>query len=256
MQAVKKVKNFPFLMGQGVWMGSDNLGMEDTIGEALKNGTLTVGFIGLAECLKAITGKHHGESEDAQKLGLEIIKFMRDRLDRESAEKKLNYTLIATPAEGLAGRFVTIDRSIFGKLEGVTDREYYTNSFHIPVYHKVSIADKIRIEAPYHALTNAGHITFVELDGDAVKNQEAFMQIIRHMKECGIGYGSINHPVDRDPVCGYIGVIGDTCPSCGRDTNGGSSPVERIRRITGYLGGFERFNSAKQVEVSDRVWHN
>ncbi|MCL2406682.1 MAG: anaerobic ribonucleoside triphosphate reductase [Defluviitaleaceae bacterium] len=257
MQASKKVKNFPFLMGQGVWIDSDGLKNEDTIGEALKHGTLTVGFIGLAECLKAIMGKHHGEDAAAQKLGLEIIKFMRDRLDREAEEKRLNYTLIATPAEGLAGRFVKMDRALFGEIEGITDRDYYTNSFHIPVYHKVTIADKIKLEAPYHALTNAGHITYVELDGDAVKNQEAYIAIIRLMKESGVGYGSINHPVDRDPICGFIGVIGDICPGCGRDTNADANmPIERIRRITGYLGGsLERFNNAKLKEVEERIYH-
>ncbi|MCL2703268.1 MAG: anaerobic ribonucleoside triphosphate reductase [Defluviitaleaceae bacterium] len=256
MQATKKVKNFPFLMGQGVWLDSDNLSAEDKISEVLRHGTLTVGFIGLAECLKSLTGHHHGETAEAQSLGIEIITFMRERLDREAQVKKLNYTLIATPAEGLAGRFVVLDRRLFGEIPGITDRDYYTNSFHIPVYHHISIADKIRLEAPYHALTNAGHITFVELDGDAVKNPEAFMRIIRHMKECGIGYGSINHPVDRDPCCGYIGVIGDNCPSCGRSAHDEESPVERIRRVTGYLGGsLERFNNAKLKEVNDRVKH-
>jgi len=256
LQAAKKVKNFPFLMGQGVWLGSDGLSSEDSVGEALKNGTLSVGFIGLAECLKALTGRHHGEGEDVQKLGLEIIAFMRNHLDRVSQAKKMNYTLIATPAEGLAGRFVGLDRKLFGSIPGITDRDYYTNSFHIPVYFKITIAEKIRLEAPYHALTNAGHITYVELDGDAVKNIEAFMQIIRHMKESGVGYGSINHPVDRDPCCGYIGVIDDKCPSCGRDANDINNPVERIRRITGYLGGsLERFCNAKLTEVNDRLRH-
>jgi len=228
--------------------------MEDEIGEVLKHGTMTVGFIGLAECLKAMTGKHHGESEESQKLGVEIIEFMRKRLDHESEKRGLNFTLIATPGEGLSGRFVTIDKGIYGEIPGVTDRGYYTNSFHVPVHYAISAADKIRLEAPYHALTNAGHITYVELDGDTVKNVDAFEKIIRYMKECGIGYGSINHPVDRDPSCGYTGIIGDSCPKCGRVEK--EIKFERIRRITGYLvGSLERFNNAKRKEVMDRVKH-
>ena len=253
--ARKKVKNFPFLMGQGIWMDSDKLDMEDEIGEVLKHGTMTVGFIGLAECLKALTGKHHGESEESQALGLDIISFMRKRLDAEAEKTRMNYTLIATPAEGLSGRFVQMDKSLFGSIEGVTDRDYYTNSFHVPVHYKLSAADKIRIEAPYHAMTNAGHITYVELDGAAVKNVDAFEKIIRYMKECGVGYGSINHPVDRDPVCGYTGIIGDSCPQCGRTEE--EIKFVRIRRITGYLvGTLERFNNAKLKEVLDRVKHS
>ncbi len=254
IQAEKKVKNFPFLMGQGVWMDSDKLGWEDEVGEVLKHGTLTIGFIGLAECLKALTGKHHGESEQSQNLGLEIIGYMRKRMDEASQKYSMNFSLIATPAEGTCGRFIKYDKKLFGVIEGVTDKEYYTNSFHVPVYHKINAIDKIRIEAPYHEMTNAGHITYVEVDGDPLNNLDAFEKIIRAMKESGIGYGSINHPVDRDPVCGYTGVIGDTCPSCGRDE--GARSFERIRRITGYLvGTLERFNDAKQAEVRDRVKH-
>lgn len=254
IQARKKVKNFPFLMGQGIWIDSDKLDWEDEIREVLKHGTLTTGFIGLAECLKALTGKHHGECEEAQKLGLKIIGHMRKRMDEASKKYNMNFTLIATPAEGLSGRFVRIDREMFGEIEGVTDREYYTNSFHVPVYHEIGIFDKIKIEAPYHELTNAGHITYVEVDGDPTQNLEAFEKIIRAMKEAGIGYGSINHPVDRDPVCGYTGIIGNTCPSCGREE--GDVKFERIRRITGYLvGTLERFNDAKRAEERDRVKH-
>jgi len=254
IQARKKVKNFPFLMGQGVWIDSDKLGWEDEVREVLKHGTLTTGFIGLAECLKALTGKHHGESEEAQKLGLEIIGHMRKRMDEASKKYTMNFTLIATPAEGLSGRFVKMDREIFGSIEGVTDREYYTNSFHVPVYYEISAFDKIRIEAPYHELTNAGHITYVEVNGDPTQNLKAFEKIIRAMKEAGIGYGSINHPVDRDPVCGFTGIIGNTCPSCGREE--GDVKFERIRRITGYLvGSVERFNDAKRAEERDRVKH-
>ncbi len=254
IQAEKRVKNFPFLMGQGVWLDSDKLDWEDEVREVLKHGTLTIGFIGLAECLKALTGKHHGESEQSQNLGLEIIGYMRKRMDEAGQKYKMNFSVIATPAEGTCGRFIKYDKKIFGVIEGVTDKEYYTNSFHVPVYHKVNAIDKIRIEAPYHELTNAGHITYVEVDGDPLNNLEAFEKIIRAMKESGIGYGSINHPVDRDPVCGYTGIIGDTCPSCGREEE--DRKFERIRRITGYLvGTLERFNDAKQAEVRDRVKH-
>ncbi len=254
IQAKKRVKNFPFLMGQGVWLDSDKLDWDDEVGEVLKHGTLTVGFIGLAECLKALLGKHHGESEQAQNLGLEIIGYMRKRMDEASQKFKMNFSLIATPAEGTSGRFIKYDKKLFGIVEGITDREYYTNSFHVPVYHKINAIDKIKIEAPYHEMTNAGHITYVEVDGDPLNNLDAFEKIIRAMKESGIGYGSINHPVDRDPVCGYTGIIGDTCPSCGREE--GNRSFERIRRITGYLvGTLERFNDAKQAEVRDRVKH-
>lgn len=231
IQASKKVKNYPFLMGQGVWLDSDKLHPNDSVAEVLKHGTLTVGFIGLAECLKALIGVHHGESREAQSLGLEIIGFMRKRMDETTKRTGFNYTLIATPAEGLSGRFVRIDRERFGKIEGVTDREYYTNSFHIPVYYPISAFDKIRLEAPYHALTNAGHITYVELDGDPCKNLEAFEQVVRCMKESGVGYGSINHPVDRDPVCGYTGIIDNECPHCHRKEIETDSGSERIRRI-------------------------
>lgn len=231
IQASKKVKNYPFLMGQGVWLDSDKLHPNDSVAEVLKHGTLTVGFIGLAECLKALIGAHHGESREAQSLGLEIIGFMRKRMDETTKRTGFNYTLIATPAEGLSGRFVRIDRERFGKIEGVTDREYYTNSFHIPVYYPISAFDKIRLEAPYHALTNAGHITYVELDGDPCKNLEAFEQVVRCMKESGVGYGSINHPVDRDPVCGYTGIIENECPHCHRKEIETDSGSERVRRI-------------------------
>ena len=254
IQCRKKVKNFPFLMGQGVWIDSDKLGWDDEVREVLKHGTLTVGFIGLAEALKALTGKHHGESKESQKLGLEIIGYMRDKMDKKAEKYQLNFSLIATPAEGTAGRFVKMDKKRYGIIEGVTDREYYTNSFHIPVYYKISAYDKINLEAPYHNLTNGGHITYVEVDGDPTKNVEAFEKIIRTMKEAGIGYGSVNHPVDRDTVCGYVGVIGDTCPGCGRKE--GDIKFDRIRRITGYLvGTLDRFNDAKRAEERDRVKH-
>ncbi|MCC3671564.1 anaerobic ribonucleoside triphosphate reductase [Terrisporobacter mayombei] len=257
IQGNKKVKNFPFLMGQGIWRDSDKLSYEDRLEEVIKQGTLTLGFIGLAECLIALTGKHHGESEESQELGLKIISHMRKRMDEATDKYKLNFSLIATPAEGLSGRFTSIDKGIYGELKGITDKEYYTNSFHIPVYYKISAYDKIKKEAPYHALTNGGHITYVELDGDTSNNLEAFETIIKAMKESGIGYGSINHPVDRDPICGYSGVIeGHICRKCGRNENDSDVKFERIRRITGYLvGTVDRFNDAKKAEVRDRVKH-
>ena len=256
IQAAKKVRNFPFLMGQGVWLDSEKLGPEDTIEEVIKHGTLSMGFIGLAECLKALIGKHHGESKEAQTLGLEIIGYMRKRMDDKSKETGLNWTLLATPAEGLSGRFVRIDRQKYGVIEGVTDRDYYTNSFHIPVYYNIGAFDKIRLEAPYHALTNAGHISYVELDGDPLKNLDAFEKVVRCMKESGVGYGSINHPVDRDPVCGFTGIIDNECPCCGRKEYEDGEGFERIRRITGYLvGTMDHWNDAKSKEEADRVKH-
>ena len=257
IQAKKKVHNYPFLMGEGVWIDSEKLNYDDEVREVLKHGTLSVGFIGLAEALKALLGVHHGESEIAQNLGLDIIGHMRKRMDDLSAETHLNFSLLATPAEGLSGRFVRMDRERFGSIEGVTDREYYTNSFHIPVYYPISAYKKIQLEAPYHELTNAGHITYIELDGDPSTNLDAFEKVIRYMKAQGIGYGSINHPVDRDPVCGYNGIIGDTCPKCGRSETDGEYGFQRIRRITAYLvGTLDRFNNAKRAEVRDRVKHS
>ena len=256
IQCRKKVYNFPFLLGQGIWIDSKNLKNNDKIKKVLKQGTLSIGFIGLAECLKALIGKHHGESKESFDKGYEIVKFMRDKCDEYSKQYKLNFTLLATPAEGLSGRFTAIDKSIYGKIKGVTDREYYTNSFHVPVHYKITIDKKIKTEAPFHALTNAGHITYVELDGDPTSNVAAFEKIVRQMKEAGIGYGAINHPVDRDPVCGFTGVINDICPGCGRDERDGVK-FERIRRITGYLvGTIDRFNNSKRAEERDRIKHN
>ena len=254
IQSRKKVKNFPFLMGQGIWMDSEKLGWNDEVREVLRHGSLSLGFIGLAECLKALTGKHHGESEASQALGLEIVGHMRSRMDEAARKHGLNFTLLATPAEGLSGRFVRMDRKRFGPIEGITDRDYYTNSFHVPVHHNIRALDKIRLEAPYHELTNAGHITYIEMDGDPSRNLDAFEKVVRAMKEAGIGYGAINHPLDRDPVCGYTGVIDDVCPGCGRSEGG--VRFERIRRITGYLvGTLDRFNDAKKAEEHDRVHH-
>ena len=256
IQARKHVYNAPFLMGQGVWIDSEKLSPTDVQRDVLKHGTLTTGFIGLAECLVALTGQHHGQSPEAQRLGLEIVGHMRSYCDRISQERGMNYTLIATPAEGLSGRFVRIDRERYGVIPGVTDRDYYTNGFHVPVYYDISAYDKIALEAPYHALTNGGHISYIELDGDPSDNLEAFESVIRYMKDCGMGYGSVNHPVDRDPVCGYNGIIEDVCPKCGRSEDAHNQPFERIRRITGYLvGTLDRFNDAKRAEESQRVKH-
>ena len=228
--AKKQVLNYPFLMGQGVWVDSDGLNPEDTIEDVIKNGTMSVGFIGLAECLVALIGKHHGESKEAFDLGYKIIKHMRDLTDKHTVDTGLNFSLFSTPAEGLSGRFVKIDKRIYGSIPGVTDREYYTNSFHVPVYYEISAADKIKTEGPFHALCNAGSISYVEMDGDLTKNVEAFKNVILYMKDCGVGYGSINHPVDRCPVCNYVGIIGDVCPRCGRKDGEGVS-IERLRKL-------------------------
>lgn len=233
IQAKRKVRNYPFLMGQGIWLDSEKLGIDDEVGEVLKHGTLTIGFIGLAETLKALIGKHHGESKEAQNLGLEIVHHMRQRADEASEMTGLNFSLIATPAEGLSGRFVRMDRERYGEIPGVTDRKYYTNSFHVPVYYPISAFEKIKIEGPYHALTNGGHISYVEMDGDPTQNLDAFEAVIRCMYDAGIGYGSINHPVDRDPVCGYTGIIGDVCPRCGRHEGEGVD-VEVLKKLKGY----------------------
>ncbi len=257
IQRHRRVKNMPFLMGQGIWIDSDKLGWDDEIDAVIRNGSLTIGFIGLAECLVALIGKHHGESEAAQALGLKIVGEMNKKMEEASKRYNLNFAVIATPAEGLSGRFIKIDAQRYGKLKGITDREYYTNSFHVPVYYPISMFRKIDIEAPYHALTAGGHITYIEVDGDVAKNPDAFEKIIRHMKEKGIGYGAINHPIDRDPCCGYNGIINDVCPKCGRHEGEEGVGFERIRRITGYLvGTLDRFNNAKKAEVRDRVKHN
>lgn len=228
--AKKQVLNYPFLMGQGVWVDSDRLNPEDTIEDVIKNGSLSVGFIGLAECLVALIGKHHGESKEAYDLGYKIIQHMRDITDQHTIDTGLNFSLFSTPAEGLSGRFVKMDRKLYGSIPGVTDRDYYTNSFHVPVYYDISAADKIKTEGPFHSLCNAGSISYVEMDGDLTKNIDAFKSIILYMKECGVGYGSINHPVDRCPVCNYVGVIDDVCPRCGRHDGEGVS-IERLRKL-------------------------
>ena len=216
IQKHRHVYNYPFLMGNGVYLDSGDLEWDDEIESALVHGTLSIGFIGLAEAMFCIFGQHHGESDAVWRHAFDTVRFMRDFCDRESEEHRLNFSLLATPAEGLSGKFVVKDKEKFGEIPGVTDKDYYTNSFHVPVYYNIGVAEKIEKEAPFHSLCNAGHITYVELDGDTTNNLSAFETIVRHMHDCGIGYGAINHPVDRDPICGYRGVIYDTCPCCGR----------------------------------------
>lgn len=255
LQSARTVKNFPFLMKQGVWLDSETLQTNDKLAEVLKHGTLSIGFIGLAETLRMLCGAHHGESEFAQKVGLTIVKYMRDFCDGESAKRKLNFTLLATPSEGLCARFLRVDRKRFGIVPGYTDKEYITNSFHVPVEYNITAARKIEIEAPYHAYTNAGHISYVELDGDAINNLKAFEKIVLYMKEKGMGYAAVNHPIDYDPECNFRGVIGEKCPKCGREETP-EKPFTRIRRITGYLvGGLDRFNDGKKDEERRRVKH-
>lgn len=256
IQCNRKKYNFPFLLTEGVWINSEEFDDKDGLYDLLKHGTLSIGFIGLAECLKALIGKHHGESEEAQELGLKIIGYLRDKCDEFSKQHGLNFTCLATPAEGLSSRFTKIDRKEYGLIDGVTDRDYYTNSSHIPVYYNTNISNKINLEAPYHALENAGHICYVEFDGDPSKNSAAFEKVIRMMKDAGVGYGAINHPLDRDPECHYNGIIDDICPGCGRTDEDGLE-FERIRRITGYLvGSLDRFNNGKRAEEKDRVKHS
>lgn len=233
VQCRKHPRNYPFLMGQGMWIGSEKLGPDDDISEILKHGTLGIGFIGLAETLVALIGVHHGESDEAQKLGIEIIQHMRDFCDKAAQDTRMNYSLLATPAEGLAGRFIKIDRKKYGVIPGVTDREYYTNSNHVPVYFPISAIRKIQIEAPYHALCNGGHITYIELDGDPVKNLKAFEKVVRAMHDNDLGYFAINHPVDRDPICGYTGIIDDVCPRCGR-REGEPMSISMWNKLHGY----------------------
>ncbi|HHP0356497.1 TPA: anaerobic ribonucleoside triphosphate reductase [Campylobacter lari subsp. concheus] len=255
IQSLKKVKNFPFLMGEGIWIDSDALKENDSVEKVIAHGTLAIGYIGLCESLMALIGSHHGQSQEARELGLQIVRFMREFVDEKALKDKLNFSLIATPAEGLSGRFLKLDQKKYGILKGITDKDFYTNSFHIPVDFPISIYEKIQIEAPYHELNNGGHITYVELNGDVSKNLESFERIIKCMKESNIGYGSINFPLDRDPVCGYSGVIDEFCPKCHRKEDG--IKFERIRRITGYLvGTLDRFNDAKKAEVHARIKHD
>lgn len=250
VQAKLRVKDMPFLMGQGLYLESEKLGLNDTIEEVIKHGTLSVGFIGLAETLVALTGRHHGESSESQALGEEIVAFMRNMMENASEKYNLNYTLLATPAEGLSGRFIKMDKKEYGSIAGVTDKTYYTNSYHVPVNYQISAYDKIRVEGVYHKYCNAGHISYVEFTSPPVNNLTAVEDIIRFMKESDYGYAGINFPIDFCDACGYLGVIdSDECPTCG------ISKVRRVRRITGYLSTVEQFNDAKISELEQRVPH-
>ena len=226
----KHVYNYPFLMGQGVWMDSEKLKPTDSIKDVLKHASYSIGFCGLAECLKALVGKHHGESEDAQELGLKIVGHLRERTDAYTEAEHRNWSTFGTPAESTAGQFQRANRKKYGIIPGVTDREYMTNSSHVPVYYPIKAIDKIRIEAPYHALENAGHIAYIERDGDPSKNVKAFEAVVRAMHDANMGYFSINHPVDRDPVCGYTGIIENECPHCHRkEVSRGHIVVPRMK---------------------------
>ncbi|NYE58764.1 anaerobic ribonucleoside-triphosphate reductase [Carboxydothermus ferrireducens] len=244
-----KVKDLPFIMGQKIYLGSENLGPEDSILPAIVHGTFSIGFIGLAETLILLTGKHHGESEEAQELGLKIVKAMREKVDEFCEETDLNFALLATPAEGLSGRFTALDRKEFGVIPGVTDKQYYTNSFHVPVAYPIEIFRKIEIEGPYHKYCNGGHISYVEFSAPPLNNVEALEAVIRHMAKNDMGYAGINYPLDFCENCGFLGVIDDLCPACGE------GQIRRVRRITGYLSTVDRFNDAKLAELYDRRPH-
>ncbi|MGE5632767.1 MAG: anaerobic ribonucleoside-triphosphate reductase [Caulobacteraceae bacterium] len=245
-----KVKDLPFLMGQKLYMGSEKLGYYDEIREAIKNGTLAIGFIGLAEALIVLTGKHHGEDEEAWKLGYQIIEGIKKAADYYSEQYDLNFVAYATPAEGTSGRFIEKDRKEFGVIKGVTDKAYYTNSFHIPVNYEISAFEKMEKEGPFHKLCAAGHISYIELPSSPKNNIQAFEKMLRHMAKCDIGYAGINFPIDECRSCGASGIIDNECTVCG------SEDIRRIRRITGYLSTIDRFNDAKQAELADRVKHS
>ena len=244
-------KQFPLLMTK-LWIDCDKLQPSDTIESVINQGTLGIGFIGLAECLKALVGKHHGESDEAQALGLKIVTYMRDRANEFSERYQHNYSVLATPAEGLSGRFTKFDRKRYGAIEGITDRDYYTNSNHVPVYYKCSALHKAEIEAPYHDLTRGGHIFYVEIDGDATHNPEVISNVVDMMDKLNIGYGSVNHNRNRCMDCGYENADAklDVCPKCG------SQHIDKLQRITGYLvGTTDRWNQGKLAELNDRVTH-
>ena len=250
-QKTALAKQFPLLMS-ALWSGSENLKPEDTIERVINQGTLGIGFIGLAECLIALVGKHHGESEEAQELGLKIVRYMRDRVVEFSERYQHNFSVLATPAEGLSGRFTRGDRKQFGEIAGITDKIYYTNSNHIPVYYKCSPKHKAEVEAPYHELTGGGHIFYVEIDGDATHNPQAIMDIVDLLDKYNIGYCSVNHNRNRCMTCGYEDAQQElsVCPKCGGEN------IDRLQRITGYLvGTTERWNKAKLAELNDRVIH-
>ena len=244
-------KQFPLLM-KSLWIGADKLGPTETIESVINQGTLGIGFIGLAECLVALVGKHHGESEEAQELGLKIVGYMRERVNEFCDRYHHNYSVLATPAEGLSGKFTKKDRKEFGIIPGVTDRDYYTNSNHVPVYYKCSARHKAEIEAPYHEMTRGGHIFYVEIDGDATHNPQVIMSVVDMMDQLNMGYGSVNHNRNRCMDCGYENAVDnlEKCPKCG------STNIDRLQRITGYLvGTTDRWNSGKLAELNDRVTH-
>lgn len=255
IQSRQKAKASDFMMREGVWEGGEQLSPDDQVRDLLKHGSLSIGFIGLAECMKALYGKHHGEDEEVYRKAYDLISYMRKYCDEQSERHNLNITLFATPAEGLSGKFTKRDRAIYGKVSEIVDREYYTNSFHIPVYYTISAAKKIELEAPFHDLCNAGAISYIELDGNARNNPAAFINIVKFALSKQVSYFSINHPIDRCTSCGYEGIIGATCPSCDQHEN--DVHIRRLRRVTGYLTGDyqTRFNAAKQAEVRDRVKH-
>ncbi|WP_128894815.1 anaerobic ribonucleoside triphosphate reductase [Longirhabdus pacifica] len=257
LQLSQKANASDFMMREGVWKNGDKLSPHDTVEDCLKHGSISIGFIGLAECMKAMYGKHHAEDEIIYQKALSIVKVMRKYCDEQSEAADVNLTLFATPAEGLSGKFTKKDAATFGFIEGITDRAYYTNSFHVPVYYDLPCYQKIQIEAPFHALCNAGAISYIELDGNARQNQTAFQSIIQYALQQHISYFSINHPIDRCIHCGYEGIIGETCPKCSRAETQ-EQPFHRLRRVTGYLTGSytERFNTAKQAEVRERVKHS
>ena len=254
IQCNRRVYNLPYVMQQGAYMGSEHLSPDDTIRKAIENGTLSFGFVGLAEALVALTGHDHTEGEKYQQLGLSIVKHMRDYADKLTEEQHMNWSLIATPAESVAGKMLRKDRAEFGVIPGVTDKDYYTNSNHVPVWRKIRASEKIRLEALYHELTNAGHIAYVECEGDPRQNLDALHTLINIMHDAGAGYFSFNHKIDTCTNCGYNGIIGDVCPSCGQKETP-SHPFVRPRRITGYLSYENRFNSAKTAELNARVTH-
>ncbi|MNT18014.1 Anaerobic ribonucleoside-triphosphate reductase [compost metagenome] len=241
------------MMQNGSWIDGEKLKPNQKVKDLLKMGSISIGFVGLAECLKALFGKHHGEDEDVWDFGKGLIQYIRSYCDRKSDEYDMNITCFATPAESLAGNFAKVLQKQYGKIEGVTNRDYLTNSFHIPVYYDIAAYKKIDLEAPFHKLTNAGHISYVELDGNARNNQEAFKRIVQYALSKNMGYFSINHPVDKCMTCNFDGVINNDCPLCGEDNE---NNISRIRRVTGYLvGNLNRFNAAKRAEEQDRVRH-
>ena len=255
IQKNRKVYNFPYVMREGAYMGSEYLEQEDTIEKAILNGSLTVGFVGLAECMKAVYGKDHAESAEVHAKALKLIQYMNDVVAQWQRDTHLNWGVMATPAESVAGALLRKDVAKYGVIPGVTDKEYYTNSFHVPVSKKVTASEKIRIEGPFHELCPAGHISYIELDGDPTKNVEAIHILNNKMHDANMGYWGLNAKMDCCTSCGYVGIIEtDVCPCCGAvDTP--NTPIRRPRRITGYLSYADRFNSAKAAELKDRTTH-